>query len=86
MKWHKASFVLCMDISSVLKKQLDYSGPETKNTKIKISKHIFMVLGRFVHGTGFDLIKLFWHKFTHVFCKLDHFIHVTIILMSCEEM
>jgi hypothetical protein len=47
----------------VLKKQLDNSGPETKNTKIKISPHIFMFFGGFVHGTGFDLIKLFWHKF-----------------------
>jgi hypothetical protein len=23
-------------------------------------------------GRGVNLIKLFWHKFTHVFCKLDH--------------
>jgi hypothetical protein len=67
MKWYKASFVLCMDISSMLKKQLDNSGPETTDTKIKISPHIFMVLGRFVHGTRFDLIKLFWHKFTLAF-------------------
>jgi hypothetical protein len=52
MKWHKASFVLCMDISSVLKKQLDYSGPETTNTKIKRSQYIFMVFGDLHRALG----------------------------------
>ncbi len=28
---------------------------------------------------GVDVIKLFWCKFTHVFCKLDHFINETIM-------
>jgi hypothetical protein len=32
-----------------------------------------------------DLIKLFWRKFIHVFCKLDHFINVTIIFLCCEK-
>jgi len=25
---------------------------------------------------GVDLIKQFWSKFTHTFCKLDHFINI----------
>ncbi len=29
--------------------------------------------------TGADLIKLFWNKFTHTFCNLDHFIYAQFI-------
>ncbi len=25
---------------------------------------------------GVNFMKLFWHKFTYTFCKLDHFINV----------
>ncbi len=32
---------------------------------------------------GVNLVKLFWHKFDHTFCKLDYFINVTIIFLSC---
>jgi len=30
-------------------------------------------------GPGVNLIKLFEHKFTHTFCKLDHFINISSI-------
>ncbi len=36
-------------------------------------------------GPGVNLIKLFWHKFTHVFCKLDHCINANIIFLCCEK-
>ncbi len=35
--------------------------------------------------TRVNLIKLFWHNFTHTFCKRDHFINVTIIFLYCEK-
>ncbi len=34
---------------------------------------------------GANLIKLFWSKFTHTFCKLYHFIKVTIIFCAVKR-
>jgi len=34
---------------------------------------------------GVNLIKLFWSKFTHTFCKLDHFIKATIIFCAVKR-
>jgi hypothetical protein len=33
-----------------------------------------------------NLIKRFWLKFTHTFCKLYHYINVTIIFLCCGRM
>ncbi len=36
-------------------------------------------------GPGVDLLKLFCCNFTQSFQKLDHFINVTVIFLSCEK-
>jgi hypothetical protein len=33
-----------------------------------------------ITASGVNLIKLFWSKFTHSFCKLDHFINVILFI------
>jgi hypothetical protein len=36
-------------------------------------------------GPGVNLKKLFWFQLTNTFCKVDHFINVTTIFLSNEE-
>jgi hypothetical protein len=45
---------------------------ETDDPRVIIyNRHMFIV-----QATGVDLMKLFWSKITHIFCKLHHFIDV----------
>jgi hypothetical protein len=32
-----------------------------------------------------DLIKLFWHKFTHTFCRLHNYINIIIIFVLKKD-